>query len=217
LVPNDPILSAALFPWTTEIRSNWQAIQAELETILQRRDQLPVFQDISPDQYGISPDDKWRIFGFYGFGYRSAYTCQLCPHTASLLERVPGIENAFFSILAPGKMIPSHRGVTKGLIRVHLGLRVPPDSERCFMDVGGVRCRWQEGQVLIFDDTYPHAVSNDTDQERVVLLFDFRRPLSVRGCFVRQVLFWVFRRTAYVREALQNEMRWEQRYRDAGA
>jgi hypothetical protein len=49
------------------------------------------------------------------------------------------------------------------------------------------------------------------------LLFDFRRPLSVRGRVVRRVMFWVFRRTAYVRDALRNEMRWEQRYRDAGA
>ena len=101
--------------------------------------------------------------------------------------------------------------------KIRVGLRVPPEPERCFMEVGEVRCRWQEGQVLIFDDTYPHAVSNATDQERVVLLFDFRRPLSVRGRFVRQVMFWVFRRTAFVREALRNEMRWEQRYRDAGA
>jgi ornithine lipid ester-linked acyl 2-hydroxylase len=217
LVPNDPILNAALFPWATEIESNWQAIRAELETILQHRDQLPVFQDISPDQYGISPDDKWRIFAFYGFSYRSEYNCRLCPQTARLLDRVPGIENAFFSILAPSKTIPSHRGVTKGLIRCHLGLRVPPEPERCFMDVGDVRCKWQEGRVLIFDDTYPHAVSNETDQERVVLLFDFWRPLSVRGRVVRRVMFWVFRRTAYVRDALRNEMRWEQRYRDAGA
>jgi len=217
LVPNDPVLDAALFPWATDLERNWQAIRAELEAILQHREQLPFFQDISPDQYGISPDDKWRIFGFYGFGYRSEYTCRLCPQTARVLDRVPGIENAFFSILAPGKIIPSHRGVTKGLIRCHLGLCVPPQSERCFMDVGDVRCRWQEGRVLIFDDTYPHAVSNDTDQERVVLLFDFRRPLSVRGSLVRRVMFSVLRRTAYVQEALRNEARWEQRHRDVGA
>jgi aspartyl/asparaginyl beta-hydroxylase (cupin superfamily) len=217
LVPNDPVLDAALFPWAADLERNWQAIRAELEAILQHREQLPFFQDISPDQYGISPDDKWRIFGFYGFGYRSEYTCRLCPQTARVLDRVPGIENAFFSILAPGKMIPSHRGVTKGLIRCHLGLRVPPESKRCFMDVGDVRCRWQEGRVLIFDDTYPHAVSNATDQERVVLLFDFRRPLSVRGSLVRRVMFSVLRRTAYVQEALRNEARWEQRHRDVGA
>lgn len=213
LVPNDPVLNATLFPGIPEIENNWQAIRAELETLLQRREELPFFQDISPDQYGISPDDKWRIFALYGFGHRSEHNCRLCPQTARLLDRVPGIENAFFSILAPGKNIPSHRGITKGLIRCHLGLLVPPEPERCFMDVGTVRCTWQDGRVLIFDDTYPHAVCNNTDQERVVLLFDFARPLTGQGRVVRRGLFWFFRRSAYVRNALRNEARWEQRYR----
>ena len=81
------------------------------------------------------------------------------------------------------------------------------------MDVGTVRCTWQDGRVLIFDDTYPHAVCNNTDQERVVLLFDFARPLTGQGRVVRRGLFWFFRRSAYVRNALRNEARWEQRYR----
>src|SRR5262249_23186309 len=215
LVCNDPVLNATLFPWATEIEGNWQAIRAELEAILQHREQLPLFQDISPDQYGISPDDKWRIFGFYGFGYRSEYNCRLCPQTARLLDRVPGIENAFFSILAPGKIIPSHSGVTKGLIRCHLGLIVPPEPERCFMAVGDVRCHWQEGRTLIFDDLYPHAVQNNTDHERVVLLFDFLRPLTTQGQLVRRVLFWFFRRSAFVQDAVRKEMQWEQRFHKA--
>ena len=32
---------------------------------------------------------------------------------------------AFFSILAPGKHIPEHRGSLKGVIRYHLALKVP--------------------------------------------------------------------------------------------
>jgi beta-hydroxylase len=217
LVPNEPVLNAALFPWIMEFENNWQAIQAELMAVLQHREELPFFQDISPDQRRISPDDKWRTFFLYGFGYRSEHNCRLCPQTARLLDRVPGIENAFFSILAPGKTIPSHRGITKGLIRCHLGLIVPPKPDRCFMEVGGVGCTWQEGRVLIFDDTYPHAVSNNTDRERVVLLFDFRRPLTGQGRLARRVLFWFFRRSAYVRDALRNEARWEQQYRDTRA
>ena len=124
----------------------------------------------------------------------------------------PGIENAFFSILAPGKVIPSHHGVTKGLVRCHLGLIVPPEPERCFMDVGDVRCTWQEGRTLLFDDTYPHAVQNDTEHERVVLLFDFLRPLTTQGRLVRRMLFGFFRRSAFVQDAVRKEMQWEQRF-----
>jgi beta-hydroxylase len=211
LVPNDPVLDPAIFPWVTEFERNWEGVRTELMAVLKRREELPSFQDISPDQMRISPDDKWRVFILFGFGYRSEQNCQLCPHTASLLEQIPGLETAFFSILAPGKIIPLHRGITKGLIRGHLGLVVPPAPDICFMDVGGVRCTWQEGRVLLFDDTYPHAVSNRSEHERVVLLFDFPRPLTFPARLLRRALFRGFRRTAYVRDALRNEARWEQR------
>jgi ornithine lipid ester-linked acyl 2-hydroxylase len=208
LVPDDPVLNTALFPWIAELEQNWPAIQKEAMAVLQRRESLPFFQDISPDQKRISPDDKWRTFFFYGFGNRSERNCEFCPQTARLLEKVPGIENAFLSILAPGKIIPSHRGISKGLIRGHLGIVIPPTPADCFMDVGDVRCTWEEGKVLLFDDTYPHAVSNLCDQERVVLLFDFPRPMKLPGRVLRSVLFWAFRHTAYVQDALRNEARW---------
>ena len=214
LAPTTPVLDSHFFPWAAEFEARWREVRAELDTLLQHREALPRFQDIASDQYRISPDDKWRTFVFYGFGYRSEHNSRLCPRTASLLDRVPGIENAFFSILAPGKIIPSHHGVTKGLIRCHLGLIVPSEPERCFMDVGDVRCAWQEGRTLLFDDTYPHAVQNDTQHERVVLLFDFLRPLTTRGRCARSLLFWFFRRSAFVQDAVRKEMQWEQRFHE---
>jgi ornithine lipid ester-linked acyl 2-hydroxylase len=212
LFPTTPVLDSRLVPWTAEFETHWRAVRAELDTLLQHREALPRFQDIASDQYRISPDEKWRAFVLYGFGYRSAPNCRLCPQTAGLLDHVPGIENAFFSILAPGKVIPSHHGVTKGLVRCHLGLIVPPEPGRCFMDVGGVRCTWQEGRTLLFDDTYPHTVQNDTAHERVVLLFDFLRPLTAQGRLVRRVLFWFFRRSAFVQDAVRREIQWEERF-----
>jgi ornithine lipid ester-linked acyl 2-hydroxylase len=211
-VANDPVLDPAEFPWVAELERNWEVVREEILALLEHRTELPRFQDISPDQSRISPDDKWRTFFFYGFGTRAERNCKLCPETARLLAQVPaGIENAFFSILAPGKIIPEHCGITKGLIRCHLGLIVPADPARCYMDVGGVRCTWEEGRALVFDDTYPHSVSNTTDEERVVLLFDFPRPMSVRGNVARRLLFSAFRRTSYVRDALRNEARWRER------
>ena len=213
LLEDQPVLDPRLFPWTAEFERHWDEVRAELDMLLKRRDDLPRFQDISPDQMRISPDDKWRAFVFYGFGYRSDQNCGICPRTAALLDAVPGIENAFFSILAPGKDIPTHKGVTKALIRCHLGLIVPAQSERCFMDVGGVHCTWQEGRALVFDDTFPHSVRNDTNEQRAVLLFDFRRPLTLRGRMLRGTVFWLFRRSGFVQDAIRNEARWEEQYR----
>jgi beta-hydroxylase len=217
LVPNQPVFDASLFPWTADLEAGWKEMRGELDQILRHRERLPRFQDISPDQMRISPDDKWRTFVFYGFGYPSVHNCALCPETAKALARIPGLETALFSILAPGKRVPSHHGVSKGLIRCHLGLIVPKERDRCVMDVGDVTCSWEEGRALVFDDTYPHAVRNDTSEERAVLLLDFRRPMTWRGHAVREVIYWLFRRTAFVKDAIRNEREWEERYTLADA
>jgi ornithine lipid ester-linked acyl 2-hydroxylase len=212
LIPNDPVLDPSLFPFADDFRARWREVRAELDALLERRDELPRFQDISPDQYRISPDDRWRTVVFYGFGKRFELASRLCPVTASLLDAVPKIENAFFSILAPGKVVPLHQGVTKGMVRCHLGLKVPADASRCTMDVGPVRCSWREGELLFFDDTYPHGVHNDTNEERAVLLFDFERPMTRSGQAVSRALLAGLRRTAYFHDALANQKAWEQRF-----
>ncbi len=216
-VPTDAVLGAEHFPWADEFRARWPKMRAELEQQLENRASIPRFQDISPDQYKISPDDQWRTFVFCGFGHKSELASELCPETAAALALVPKLESAFFSILAPGKHVPRHHGVTKGMVRCHLGLKVPEDSDHCFMNLdsesGTERCEWKEGDVLFFDDTYKHEVWNDTDEERVVLLFDFERPMSLAGRLVSRLMMLALRQTAYFKDALRNHREWERRYR----
>ena len=40
---------------------------------------------------------------------------------------------------------------------------------------------WKPGEAFVFDDTYEHEVRNDTDEERVVLILDFDRPMGLGG------------------------------------
>jgi len=214
LVPNTPVIGVEHFPWADEFTAQWQTIRDELEMQLRHRAHLPSFQDISPDQYRISSDDMWKTFVFVGFGELSALNCELCPETARALSRVPKLETAFFSILAPGKHVPPHRGITKGMIRCHLGLRVPKNSAQCWMECGGERIEWREGEFVFFDDTYRHGVWNNTDEERAVLLIDFERPMTLGGRVVSRLMMWLLRRTAYFKDAQRNHNAWEKRYRD---
>lgn len=213
LIANDPIVDCALFPWTKTLEDNWQEIRSELNNVLQYRNEIPRFQDLSPDQYKISPDDMWKTFALFGFGYRSELNCKLCPKTTALLEKIPDLQTAFFSILAPGKHVPRHKGVTKGFVRCHLGLIVPKEKEKCSMDVDGHTCVWEEGQAFMFDDTFPHEVYNDTDEERVVLLIDVERPMTRKGLIASRLAMWILRRTAYVVDARRNQETWDERLR----
>uniref|UniRef100_B0T930 Aspartyl/Asparaginyl beta-hydroxylase n=1 Tax=Caulobacter sp. (strain K31) TaxID=366602 RepID=B0T930_CAUSK len=215
LVPNDPVLDPALFDWTATLTSAWPVIRAEAEGVLRHRDAVPPLHAISPDQARIAGDGQWKSFFLYGFGYRAEGNCQRAPRTAAALQAVPGLNAAFFSILAPGARIPRHKGVSKGLLTFHLGLIVPDAAEQCRMQVEDRTVHWGEGQCLVFDDSQHHEVWNDTDQTRVILLVQFARPARLPGKILSNLFLGAVRRTAFVQEALRNLDAWEDAYRRA--
>lgn len=215
LVGDPPVFETATFPFLEPLERNWEAIRAECETILQAREHLPPFQTISPDQAKIASGDRWKTYILYGFGYKSERNCARCPETTRLLETIPNLRSAWFSILSPGYHIPPHRGVTKGIIRGHLGLIIPSERERCTMRVHDRVCTWEEGKFLVFDDTYDHEVLNDTDEERTVLIVDFDRPMRIPGTVVSRAFLQGIRWTAYVQDARKNLNDWEDRFEAA--
>ncbi len=216
LIEDRPVHDAGAFPFLAPIEANWRTIRAELESLLRVRASLPAFHDISPDQQYISKGDSWKVFILYGFGVSSQRNCARCPETARLLRSsIPGLQSAWFSILAPHYHIPRHRGITKTVLRVHLGLIVPAERDRCIMQVDDRVVSWEAGKCLVFDDFYRHEVWNDTDEERVVLIFDFDRPMRPLGRFVNRALMWGIKRTAYFKDAQRNLKSWDERLESA--
>jgi len=204
LVEDVPVLDRHLFPFLDEIEANWETIRDEIKPLLRHRDALPVFQELSHDQRKIAKEDNWHVFVLYGFGGKHEGNCAKTPQTSKLLEKVPRLQTAWFSILAPHYHVPPHRGVTKGILRCHLGIQIPSTPDRCRMRVGDEICVWREGELFVFDDTYDHEVWNDTDEERVVLLFDFDRPMRFWGRLVHRAFIAALKRTAYFLEPKKN-------------
>lgn len=215
LLADRPVHDPKDFPFVAEIEADWQRVRAELDDLLKHRARLPSFHEISPDQQYISRGDKWKVFILYGFGVPSQRNCARCPETARLLRRVPKLQSAWFSILAPRYHIPEHRGVTKSLLRVHLGLLIPDQRDKCVMRVADRLVQWEPGKCLVFDDFYHHEVWNDTDQERVVLIFDFERPMRWLGRMTNAVLMWGIKRSAYFKDAQRNLKSWDERLEEA--
>jgi beta-hydroxylase len=212
----DPaVFDPAVFPWSLELERNWRVIADEAESVLRLRAHIPAFQEISPDQYRISKTDEWKTFWYRGFGHRSELFARLCPKTAGLVDSVPGVETAFFSILAPGKHIIAHRGVFKGIVNYHLGLLIPRDRERCRMRVGDEHFHWEPGVSRIFDDTFEHEVWNETDETRVVLMLQFQRPMIGLGRRVSRVFLAALKRTPYITVAIENQIAAERRIEQA--
>lgn len=211
LVGTTPVLKNDEFSWVDPLERDWRAVREELDHVLEHPEDIPAFHQLSPDQWRISKGDNWKTLAFYVFGQRIDDNCTLCPRTAALLDGLPGLQNAFFSILAPHYHIPPHKGPTRAVIRCHLGLIVPHPAEQCWLRVHDQICTWQEGKVLVFDDTYEHEVHNDTDQRRVVLFLDFDRPMDFSGRLVNAVVVRLLKFSAYVRDPLSNLAAWNAR------
>jgi beta-hydroxylase len=203
------------FLWAAGLEAHWTTIRRELDGVLERRDALPNFQDISTDQASITDDDRWKTYFLYGFGFRSDANCARCPETARLVAAVPGMKTAMFSILAPGKHIPDHNGPYKGIIRYHLGLKVPRDADRCRIRVGDAYASWAEGESLIFDDTYEHEVWNDTDEERVVLFLDVVRPMRFPMKAVNAFVLAAIAHSPFIQDAKRRHRAWEDEFANA--
>jgi len=215
LIGDHPFFDPAQFPCVKSLEENWRPIRAELDKLLEAREHIPSFHQVSPDQKRISKDDNWKTFILYGFGRKAERNCRQCPETTRVLETIPHLQTALFSIVAPGYHIPPHRGVTKGVIRIHLGLMIPKQRDECFIRVGEETRHWEQGKCIVLDDTFEHEVWNRTDEQRVVLFIDVERPLPLAGRLLNKGILRAVRWTAYFKDARTNLADWEERFETA--
>jgi len=212
-VGNPPVYDNATFPWAREIEKDWHLIRAELDPLLQRQQDLPSFHELSSDVKTISTDSAWKTFFLTGYGVSSERNIAQCPDTWRIVQRIPGLKTAMFSIFEPGKHLPAHRGPYNGVLRLHLGLIVPEAVPgQLAIRVDRQVCHWEEGKALIFDDAYEHEAWNHTDRTRVVLFVDFVKPLRFPARLVNWLLLNLAVFTPFIREGMDNQKAWEKRF-----
>jgi aspartyl/asparaginyl beta-hydroxylase (cupin superfamily) len=153
----------------TEVRDEYLALQVG---------QVPAIQEVEHGQRRLTDDERWRMYLLRLYGAPVERNLASCPTTAALLEGVPDLVTAFFSVLEPGKVLRLHPGPLKGVLRCHLPLQVPPGDVA--IRVGREVRTWEEGRLLVFDDTYLHTAWNRSDAPRVVLFMDLVRPMPWR-------------------------------------
>lgn len=206
-----PVYNNKHFPWVDEVEADWQSVRAELDQVMQYRDAMPSFQDIMKEVGDIQADDNWKTFFLKAVGMDCGENSARCPETMKLLDKIPGLTTAFFSILSPGKHIPSHRGAWAGVLRLHVGLLVPEPREQCRIRIANQIHTWQEGKCLIFDDTWNHEVWNDTNGYRVVLFIDFERPLKWPLGWLNHLIMNLAPLAPFLREAKGKQKAWEKK------
>ena len=185
-LPAVPFFDPALFGWVADLESRTEAIRDELEALL--REQATGFAPYVAYKPGdpvnqwqeLNHSTRWNTYKLWKDGAPVEEHLARCPQTAAALQEVEMAQldglcpNAMFSVLAPHTHIPPHHGETNARVVVHLPLIVP---EGCRYRVGFEQRQWQVGKVLVFDDSIEHEARNDSDEHRVVLIFDTWNPL----------------------------------------
>jgi aspartate beta-hydroxylase len=183
-LPDDGWYDAAPLAWATEIEQATDAIHAELVALLSGDGHFQPY--IEGDTHGparnyqgLLNNPAWGAYYLWRDGQPIAENIARCPKTAAALSRVPRPDipgrspTAMFSLLKPQTHIPAHHGMLNARLIAHLPLIVPPD---CAMRVGAEARPWVAGKITLFDDSVEHEAWNNSNETRVVLLFDVARP-----------------------------------------
>ena len=182
-LPANPYLDSSMFAWTSTLEAKTCDVRIEMLALLPSesgRERVFDSKEMeSANLRGLDIAPSWNGYYFYRHGERREVNCLACPRTSEALELLPlahvrdhGPE-VLYSVFTPGTHLLPHRGVTNTRLVAHLPLVVP---ENCGLTVGGEHHVWQEGRVVVFDDTYEHEAWNRSDRVRVVMIFDIWNP-----------------------------------------
>lgn len=184
-LPAQPFFRREAFPWVPALEAKTDAIRAEMLAAFKEQgaDFEPYIQYRPGDPVNqwqeLNHSTKWTGFHLIRNGKPVEKNLARCPATAAALAQIDAVQiagicpNVMFSVLQPKTRIPPHHGESNARLVAHLPLVVPPN---CWFRVGYDYREWKEGEVLIFDDTIEHEAANDSDQLRVVMIFDIWNP-----------------------------------------
>jgi ornithine lipid ester-linked acyl 2-hydroxylase len=162
------------FPYLNPLVNQVELIKQELKAVLSQQNKENWMATFPHYVDSVNPE-AWKVFTFIFFGMKSKHHAALCPKTAEILYAIPEIVSCDYSYLKPHTHILPHKGYTRMVLRCHLPLIVPKGN-LCGLRVGDQTHYWEEGKLVIFDDSYEHEAWNNSDEQRVVLMFDIPNP-----------------------------------------
>lgn len=181
-VDTPPVLDKQrYFPGYTRFEENFPEIQRECRKLMDEIHAIPQFHELMREQADLSEygGKYWRMFVLRAYGVDNVPNLERCPAIAALLKDRSEILSATLSFLEGRKRIPAHRGPFRGILRFHLGVVVPrlaDGSSSSPLMIDGKVYPLEEGQTILWDDTYMHAAWNESDGIRAALLLDIARP-----------------------------------------
>jgi len=177
------------FPKYKLFENNYKSIKKELNTLLKKTNKgkdivftKDTFDKKENAYIGKDVDAQnnrgWRIFHIKLTNHYNNEAIKIFPTLINILKKCPEIINCSVSILDEKTYIPIHNGYYKGMIRFMLPLIIPKNKDNVYLCNNYNKYVWNEGESVLWDDTYPHKVYNYTNEARVVLYMDIVRDIG---------------------------------------
>jgi aspartyl/asparaginyl beta-hydroxylase (cupin superfamily) len=173
------------FGWIAALKAEFPAIRHEAAALLDGQiDFRPYIKTNRErpqgDVHELLENPDWSTLFLWENGAAVDDHVAHCPitfkavmDTVPLCHIGPRAPSVMLSLLRPGAHIPPHTGMINCRYICHLPLIVP---NNCSFRVGDKTIIWQEGKVILFDDTVQHEAWNRSAQDRLLLIFDIWRP-----------------------------------------
>lgn len=158
-------------PWVELLKSNFISIRNELDHFLSTNK-----QNLNSKYTDYTNNLGWQTIPLIFFTIKNPDTYPKFPITTAILNKIPELIGAEFSILNPETVIKAHVGYSKQIMRTHLGLKIPRGDL-------GLKCnqttvKWKNGDIFSFNDGFLHEAWNNSNNERWVLMIDTPIPTS---------------------------------------
>ncbi|KAM9050328.1 aspartyl/asparaginyl beta-hydroxylase isoform 3-T3 [Megaptera novaeangliae] len=156
------------------LERNWKLIRDEGLAVMDRAQGL-----FLPEDENLREKGDWNQFTLWQQGRKNENACKGAPKTCSLLDKFPETTGCRrgqikYSVMQPGTHVWPHTGPTNCRLRMHLGLVIP--KEGCKIRCANETRTWEEGKVLIFDDSFEHEVWQDATSFRLIFIVDVWHP-----------------------------------------
>ncbi|KAM5211600.1 aspartyl/asparaginyl beta-hydroxylase isoform 21-T21 [Hipposideros larvatus] len=172
-------------PWWTPKETGYTELVKSLERHwkLIRDEGLSVMDEAKglflPEDENLREKGDWSQFTLWQQGRKNENACKGAPKTCSLLDKFPETTGCRrgqikYSVMHPGTHVWPHTGPTNCRLRMHLGLVIP--KEGCKIRCANETKTWEEGKVLIFDDSFEHEVWQDASSFRLIFIVDVWHP-----------------------------------------
>lgn len=154
------------------IEKNWKVILNEALSI------LGMVGMFLPEVEDLQHTGDWKEFKLFENGRKHQENCIIAPKTCALFDKIKDASicrrgEIKFSAMIPGTHVWPHTSYTNSRLRAHLGLNIP---DGVYIRVVDDTRTWENGKLIIFDDSFEHEVWHNGTGVRLILIMDFWHP-----------------------------------------